>query len=62
MPEYLILLAQTHESFRKAELESVAAYEGVEVDLSHHDEQVQTCSYVSQYFCILTIDSLHFYM
>ncbi|KAK9466206.1 S-adenosyl-L-methionine-dependent methyltransferase [Lipomyces arxii] len=38
MPQYLILLAQTHESFRKTELEALARLEHVQVDLSGHDE------------------------
>ncbi|KAJ8101557.1 S-adenosyl-L-methionine-dependent methyltransferase [Lipomyces tetrasporus] len=37
MPEYLILLAQKHESFRKTELEALAELEQVPVDLSGHD-------------------------
>ncbi|KAK9238676.1 S-adenosyl-L-methionine-dependent methyltransferase [Lipomyces kononenkoae] len=40
MKEYLILLAQKHESFRKAELEALAELEHVAVDLSQHDENV----------------------
>ncbi|KAK7202880.1 S-adenosyl-L-methionine-dependent methyltransferase [Myxozyma melibiosi] len=39
MPEYLVLLAQTHESFRKAELEALAVLENISVDLSSHDEK-----------------------
>lgn len=38
MKKYLIYLAQSHPGFRKAELESIAELNGVEVDLSSHDE------------------------
>lgn len=37
--EYLIFLAQTHTSFRKAELESLADLHNIEVDLSEHNEE-----------------------
>ncbi|KAK9362952.1 S-adenosyl-L-methionine-dependent methyltransferase [Lipomyces starkeyi] len=40
MTQYLILLAQKHESFRKTELEALAELEHVSVDLSHHDDNV----------------------
>ncbi|CAN6674860.1 tRNA (guanine(10)-N2)-methyltransferase [Trichomonascus vanleenenianus] len=37
MKEFLILLAQAHENFRVAELESLADLHGIKVDLSGHD-------------------------
>lgn len=39
MKEYLIYFAQAYPNFRRAELESLAAYHGISIDLSHHDEK-----------------------
>ncbi|KAK9454978.1 S-adenosyl-L-methionine-dependent methyltransferase [Dipodascopsis uninucleata] len=39
MRDYVILLAQKHESFRKSELESLAVLFNINVDLSSHSEQ-----------------------
>lgn len=39
MKDYLIYFAQAYPNFRKAELESLAAYHGISIDLSHHDEK-----------------------
>lgn len=38
MKEYLIYFAQAYPNFRRAELESLAAYHGISIDSSHHDE------------------------
>lgn len=39
MKDYLIYFAQAYPNFRRAELESLAAYHGISIDLSHHDEK-----------------------
>ncbi|KAK9447959.1 S-adenosyl-L-methionine-dependent methyltransferase [Limtongia smithiae] len=39
MRDYLILFAQTHETFRKLELEALAELEQVSVDMSDHSEE-----------------------
>lgn len=38
MKTYLIYFAQAYPNFRKAEIESLAAYHGITIDLSSHDE------------------------
>lgn len=38
MKDYLICFAQAHANFRKAELESLADYHDINLDLLHHDE------------------------
>jgi tRNA (guanine10-N2)-methyltransferase len=38
MPKYLIYFAQAYPNFRRAELESLADFHSIKVDLSHHDE------------------------
>lgn len=40
MPEYLIRCAQLHESFRKAELESLATLAGVDLEFISYDDSV----------------------
>lgn len=39
MKDYLIYFAQAYPNFRRAELESLAAYHEISIDLSHHDEK-----------------------
>lgn len=38
MKEYIIAFAQAYPNFRQAELESLADYHGIKLDISHHDE------------------------
>ncbi|CAH6720283.1 tRNA (guanine(10)-N2)-methyltransferase [[Candida] jaroonii] len=38
MKDYLIYFAQAYPNFRRAELESLAHYHGINIDLSHHSE------------------------
>lgn len=38
MNDYLIYFAQAYPNFRRAEIESLAALHGIEIDLAHHDE------------------------
>jgi tRNA (guanine10-N2)-methyltransferase len=39
MPEYLVRLTQTHESFRRAELQALAELAGVEIEfISYHED------------------------
>jgi tRNA G10 N-methylase Trm11 len=40
MPEYLVRLAQVHESFRKAELQALAELAGVEIEFVSYNEDV----------------------
>ena len=40
MPEYLVRLAQIHESFRKAELQALADLAETNIDLVRYDEDV----------------------
>lgn len=40
MPEYLVRLAQIHESFRKAELHALAEIAGVELEIVSYDDDV----------------------
>lgn len=39
--EYLIRLAQVHETFRKPELEALATLHGIDVQFVYYDEQVR---------------------
>jgi len=41
MPEYLVRLAQVHESFRKAELEALAELTGIEMEIILYSEDVR---------------------
>ncbi|KAF2813517.1 RNA methylase family protein [Mytilinidion resinicola] len=49
MPQYLVRLAQTHESFRKAELEALAELAGIDIRFDFYDEDSP--------FCILALPS-----
>ncbi|KAF2496403.1 tRNA guanosine-2'-O-methyltransferase [Lophium mytilinum] len=49
MPQYLVRLAQTHESFRKAELEALAELAGIDIKFDFYDEDSP--------FCILALPS-----
>ena len=40
MPQYLVRLAQIHESFRKAELHALANLAGVELEIVKYDDDV----------------------
>lgn len=40
MPQYLVRLAQVHESFRKAELEALAELAGIEIKFDYYFEDV----------------------
>lgn len=40
MPEYLVRLAQIHESFRTAELHALAELAGVELEIIKYDDDV----------------------
>lgn len=40
MPDYLVRLAQFHESFRKAELQALAEIAGVPLEIIKYDEDV----------------------
>jgi tRNA G10 N-methylase Trm11 len=42
MPEYLVRLAQIHESFRKAELHALAELAGVGLEIVKYDDDVGT--------------------
>jgi tRNA (guanine10-N2)-methyltransferase len=42
MPEYLIRLAQVHESFRKAELQALAEIARTQIEFVSYDEDVGT--------------------
>jgi tRNA (guanine10-N2)-methyltransferase len=41
MPEYLVRLAQVHESFRKAELEALAELTGIKMEIILYSEDVR---------------------
>lgn len=41
MPTYLVRLAQTHESFRKVELQALADLAGVKLEFIKYDENVR---------------------
>ena len=41
--EYLIRLAQVHESFRKPEILALATLAGIKVEFLVYDERVRTC-------------------
>ncbi|KAJ4990001.1 RNA methylase family protein [Stagonosporopsis vannaccii] len=43
MPEYLVRLAQIHESFRTAELQALAELAGVELDIIKYDDDSPYC-------------------
>lgn len=43
MPTYLVRLAQTHESFRKTELQALADLAGVNLEFIKYDENVGIC-------------------
>jgi tRNA (guanine10-N2)-methyltransferase len=41
--EYLISFAQAHESFRVAEIEALAVFEGVELTILKYEKDVRPC-------------------
>ncbi|KAI5284978.1 hypothetical protein KEM54_000914 [Ascosphaera aggregata] len=43
MMDYIIRLAQVHESFRKPEIEALATLQGIDVDFVYYDEQSPFC-------------------
>ena len=47
MPQYLVRLAQIHESFRKAELHALANLAGVELEIVTYDDDVGTFAWFS---------------
>ena len=55
MPTYLVRLAQTHESFRKAELQALADLAGVKLEFIKYDENVGICMLRSTVFLFVTI-------
>lgn len=44
MPQYLIRLAQVHESFRKVELQALADIVQVSLEFVHYEEDVSSLS------------------
>ena len=43
MPQYLVRLAQAHESFRKVELQALADVAGVKLQFVKYEEDVSAC-------------------
>lgn len=47
MPEYLVRLAQIHESFRTAELHALAELAGADLEIIKYDDDVGTFPNIS---------------
>lgn len=51
MPEYLVRLAQAHETFRKVELQALADVAGVGLNFVKYEEDVGTISFHASHIC-----------
>ena len=52
MPQYLVRLAQAHESFRKVELQALADIAGVSLHFVKYEEDVSSFSFTQQSYCL----------
>ena len=62
MPQYLVRLAQIHESFRKAELHALANLAGVELEIVKYDDDVGTFalfSFFSRFIVKISFFKIH---
>ena len=57
MPQYLVRLAQIHESFRKAELHALANLAGVELEIVKYDDDVGSFAWFS--FSRISLSKFH---
>lgn len=55
MPQYLVRLAQAHESFRKVELQALADVAGVPLQFVKYEEDVSTFSLTEQSSCLVFV-------
>ena len=52
MPQYLVRLAQAHESFRKVELQALADIAGVPLQFVKYEEDVSSSSFTQRSYCL----------
>jgi tRNA G10 N-methylase Trm11 len=58
MPTYLVRLAQSHESFRKVELQALADVAGVVIDFIKYEEDVGHFDFFPDIHCVFVL-TLH---